>query len=228
MSRLAALLADDDTDRVVCFGRDGREWRAAELIAVAAQVAGRLRGFDGERWALNLDDSFDFTAALLGCWAAGRTAVLAPRPLLASLDSAAFDGVIELAGDSTAAAGRIVWEELAPTRQPLGAIVSSASLVLYTSGSTGTPKQTHRRLVNVESELAALESVWGTDLVERARIRDRFSSPRLRVLVPDPVAAALAPAIRSVRFRVSRAAARAREPRQRTRLEPRGPAACST
>ena len=164
MSRLASVLADG-TDRVVCFGRDGRERRAGELMAVAAQVAARLRDFDDERWALNLDDSFDFTAALLGCWAAGRTAVLAPRPLLATLDSAAVDGVIEFAGDSTVAASRIVFEELAPSRQPLGAIVSSASLVLYTSGSTGTPKHTHRRLVNVESELSTLESVWGANLL---------------------------------------------------------------
>jgi acyl-coenzyme A synthetase/AMP-(fatty) acid ligase len=163
MSRLAALLADE-TDRVLCFDRDGRERRAAELIAVAAQVAARLRGFDGEHWVLNLDDSFAFTAALLGCWAAGRTAVLAPRPLLATLDSTALDGVIEFAGDSTSVAKRIVWEELVPSRQPLDAIVSAASLVLYTSGSTGTPKRTHRRLVNVETELAALESVWGADI----------------------------------------------------------------
>ena len=167
MSRLAALLADG-TDRVVCFGRDGRERRADELMDVAAQVAARLRGFDGERWALNLDDSFDFTAALLGCWATGRTAVLAPQPLLATLDSAALDGVIEFAGDSTAAADRIVWEELTPSREALGAIDSSAALVLYTSGSTGTPKHADRRLVNVESELAALESAWGADLLGRA------------------------------------------------------------
>lgn len=164
MSRLAALL-DEGADRVVCFGRDGQERRATDLTAAAALVAARLRGLDGVRWALNLDDSFEFTAALLGCWAVGRTAVLAPRPLLASLDSAAFDGVIERAGDSTAAACRIVWEALAPSRQPLGAILSSASLVLYTSGSTGTPKRTERRLVNVENELAALESIWGGDLV---------------------------------------------------------------
>ena len=163
MSRLASLLADD-TDRVVCFGRDGRERNAAELLAVAAQVAARLRDFDGERWALNLDDTIDSVAALLGGSAAGRTAELAPRPLLATLDSAALDGVIEFAGDSTAAPSRIVWQQLPPARQPLGAIASSAALVLYTSGSTGTPKHTHRRLVNVESELAALESAWGAEL----------------------------------------------------------------
>jgi acyl-coenzyme A synthetase/AMP-(fatty) acid ligase len=41
----------------------------------------------------------------------------------------------------------------------------AAPLVLYTSGSTGAPKHADRRLVNVESELAALESVWGADLL---------------------------------------------------------------
>ncbi len=159
-----AKLFTEDADRVVCFGCDGHERSARQLAAAAAQVADGLRALDGERWVVNLDDSFDFTSALLGCWAAGRTAVVAPRPLLATLDRSAFDGVIEHAGDSTAASGRIVWQALEPSRRPLGTIGSAAALVLYTSGSTGSPRAACRQLGNIEAELGALESAWGEDL----------------------------------------------------------------
>jgi acyl-coenzyme A synthetase/AMP-(fatty) acid ligase len=162
-NRVEAALSRDP-DRIVCFARDGRERRARELASAAAQVAARLSALDGERWVLNLDDSFDFTAALLGCWAAGRTALLAPRPLLATLEPSAFDGVIESAGDSTAAPSRIVWEELESSSRPLGEIEPSAALVLYTSGSTGAPKAAARKLFNIEAELTAFESAWGDEL----------------------------------------------------------------
>ena len=159
-SRLAALLADS-TNHVVCFGRGGKEHRANELKAAAAGVAARLEAVDGERWALNLSDAFDFTAALLGCWAAGRTPLLAPPTALPTLARAALDGVIESAGEATAAPQRIVWEDIEAVRRPLGAIESHAALVLYTSGSTGTPKEAGRRLVNLENELTVLEGEFG-------------------------------------------------------------------
>lgn len=163
-SRLAELLRRAAAGQVVCFDADGAERRLDELVAAAAAVQARLRGLDGERWALNLSGGFELTAALLGCWAARRTPVLAPPPLLATLGGAALDGVIETESDQTAAPGRVVWQSLAPSARPLGEIAPSAALVLYTSGSTGAPKQAGRRLANIESELAALEAVFGARL----------------------------------------------------------------
>lgn len=162
-SRLAALLAGS-TEHVVCFGRDGAARPVSELVAAAARVEARLRSLDGERWAVNLTDGFELTAAIVGCWAAGRTPVLAPVTLLAALERTAFDGVIESTSDATVAPSRIVWQDLVPSRRPLGAITPAAALVLYTSGSTGVPKEAGRRLVNIESELAALEAVFGARL----------------------------------------------------------------
>jgi acyl-coenzyme A synthetase/AMP-(fatty) acid ligase len=162
-SRLAALLADS-TNHVVCFDRDGPEQRLRDLVAAAASLAARLRRIDGERWALNLSDGFELTAALVGCWAAGRTAVVAPPTLLATLESSAFDGVIEPAGNATPARSRIVWQELTPAGGELETIAPSAALVLYTSGSTGVPKAAGRRLVDIETELGALEKVFGASL----------------------------------------------------------------
>ena len=78
---------------------------------------------------------------------------MAPPTLLTSLERASFDGVIEAAGDSTPAPNRIVWQDLAPSHEPLQAISPSAALTLYTSGSTGVPKEAGRRLVDIETEL---------------------------------------------------------------------------
>jgi acyl-coenzyme A synthetase/AMP-(fatty) acid ligase len=165
-SRLAALLADS-TNHVVCFDRDGAERRLRDLVAAAASLAAHLRRLDGERWALNLSDGFELTAALVGCWAAGRTPVVAPPTLLTTLPSTALDGVIESGGDVPPTPSRIQWRELEPTREPLPALLPRAALVLYTSGSTGVPKEAGRRLVNIEAELGALEAVFGAGLGKR-------------------------------------------------------------
>jgi len=159
----AAILAD--TDHVACFAGDGREHRWQELLAAAGSVAERLARSSGKRWALNLEDAFELAAALLGCWAARKTPVLAPAPMLESAAaSLSFDGVIEPAGVATVARERIAWQTLERASTRLGEIAPAAELVLYTSGSTGTPKEISRQVHNLEAELAALESLWGATL----------------------------------------------------------------
>ena len=156
----AAVVAD--TDHVACFSRDGREHRWQDLLAAAASVSARLERSAGRRWALNLEDTFEFAAALLGCWAAGKIPVLAPPQMLESVDSKiSFDGVVEPASASTAAPERVVWQQLAPVDARITEIAPSAQLVLCTSGSTGTPKEVVRRVHNVEAELTVFESLWG-------------------------------------------------------------------
>lgn len=163
MTRLAEL-ATRPRDAVVCFDRHGVERSQRELVAAAAGVEASLRERDGERWALNFDDVFAFTAALLGCWAAGRTAVLAPTTLLATAGLVRIDGVIEPKTAGAAAPQRIVFDEIDRAPRPLGRIGAAAALILYTSGSTGVPKEIGRRLANIEHELAAFESTWGEGL----------------------------------------------------------------
>jgi acyl-coenzyme A synthetase/AMP-(fatty) acid ligase len=159
----AALTAD--TDHVACFGRDGSTYSWQDLLASASSVAAEVAKRPGQRWVVQLDDTFQFAAALLGCWASSKTPVLVTMPFpddgaLAT----AFDGVIESAAAPTRARERIVWEKLGRTTTRIGTIAPSAELVLYTSGSTGVPKQVSRRLHNVEAELVTLERLWGTDV----------------------------------------------------------------
>jgi acyl-coenzyme A synthetase/AMP-(fatty) acid ligase len=164
VSALSAAVAAD-SDHVVSFRRDGSEQRWPELIGAAARVRAAIAEAGGRRWALNLDDAFEFAAALLGCWAAGKTPVLAPRPLLESDASLAIDGVIQVdPTDVPAAARALTLRDLAPARGVIGDLAATSELVLYTSGSTGTPKEVSRRLHNVEAELGVLESLWGTRL----------------------------------------------------------------
>jgi acyl-coenzyme A synthetase/AMP-(fatty) acid ligase len=163
-SALSAVLAAD-SEHVVSFRSDGSEQRWPELIVAASRVSAAVAAAGGKRWALNLDDTFDFAAALLGCWAAGKTPVLAPRPLLDNESSLALDGVIQAAPAAVPAAPRtLLLPALAPTRVAILEVAPSAELVLYTSGSTGTPKEIARRLYNVEAELAVFETLWGARL----------------------------------------------------------------
>jgi acyl-coenzyme A synthetase/AMP-(fatty) acid ligase len=148
---------------VVCFNRDGTERRWSELVDRASALSAELEATGGQRWALDLDDTFEFAAALIGCWAANRTPVLAPRPLLDGSDLA-IDGTIRSSDLPARTKKRIVWGRFAPARSLVTTISLQAEVVLYTSGSTGTPKEVRRRVHNVEAELAVLEQLWGREI----------------------------------------------------------------
>jgi acyl-coenzyme A synthetase/AMP-(fatty) acid ligase len=172
---LATALAAD-TDHVAAFGRDGSELRWQDLVSAATRVYARVHGSDAQRWLLNLDDAFELGAALLGCWAARKTTVLAPAPMLeGGAAKLAFDAVIEPMHCATQTRERVVWQRLAASTEQLPAIAPTAQLVLFTSGSTGVPKEVARQVHNVEAELAVLESQFGAELAG-ARISTTVSA----------------------------------------------------
>jgi acyl-coenzyme A synthetase/AMP-(fatty) acid ligase len=159
---LSSALADD-SDHVVCFRRDGARLRCPDLLALASKVRAHLGGRDERRWALDLDDALEFAGALLGCWQAGKTPVLAPAPLLKQ-GSIAIDGVIRVMESTETGVPQVALRKLARTPIGLSDIAAESEFVIHTSGSTGAPKEVRRRVVNVEAELAVLESLWGGGL----------------------------------------------------------------
>jgi acyl-CoA synthetase (AMP-forming)/AMP-acid ligase II len=145
----------------------------ARLIAVAAgapvtraQFLGRLwawqRAFaaaPGSRFALHLDDSVEFAAALLGAWQAGKTIYLpadtlpaTTRSLAAHVDGFAGNYADAVQPDGEGAMARGTWRKLDP---------DCALLVLYTSGSTGEPQPIAKTLRQLDAEVEALESRFG-------------------------------------------------------------------
>lgn len=146
LSRLLEL----ESTHTVCFDRAGEEVTWPEFVASVARISAALQDTDKRYWALDLADACEFACALYGCWAAGKTPVLAPRHMLE--DGVEYDGIIR-EGFGTAAA------EL---DNPI--IPATSDLVLFTSGSTGEPTKVYRTILNIEAELDVLDALFGSEI----------------------------------------------------------------
>lgn len=145
-------------------------WRGAERISNPALLArvhawhGLLIAQAGRNFALYLEDSIEFGAALLGAWHAGKTVWLSADTLPATCASlrASVDGFL---GEFPA--------ELAPLQPHAALPVSLAAglstalhgdmpaLVVFTSGSTGAAQAIPKKLSQLASEVATLEVLFG-------------------------------------------------------------------
>jgi acyl-coenzyme A synthetase/AMP-(fatty) acid ligase/acyl dehydratase len=167
------LSAGDETaalDTPVC--RDGATVlnRAAFLARVSVLVA-QLQAQAAKRYALCIDDPFDFACALFALFACGKEPVIpanatpgyladladAYEVLLTDADLASFVADLETGAGASASA--------APARAQLPhtthAIDPHAPLTLYTSGSSGRPKPIHKTLAQFNAEVHTLEAQWG-------------------------------------------------------------------
>ncbi|WJF91333.1 AMP-binding protein [Paraburkholderia bonniea] len=138
--------------------------RNAFLERVAVLAAG-LRDTTPQRYALCLDDPFDFACALFALFACGKQPVLpasASPAYLAVLQESlgAFEAVITDASLPLLCpnAGR---DALPIEVRSFGAIDARAQLTLYTSGSSGTPKPVSKTLAQLDAEVRMLEAQWG-------------------------------------------------------------------
>ncbi|WP_146909574.1 AMP-binding protein [Arenimonas daejeonensis] len=129
-----------------------------EFLARIAAWRSCFEAANGINHALHLDDGLEFAAALFGGWQAGKTLWLPGDTLPATL-ARLSDQVQGWAGDlpqgrkpTTAAP--------APVDKELDA--DSCRLVLYTSGSTGEPGAIVKTLRQLDREIAALETQFGT------------------------------------------------------------------
>jgi len=156
------------------FLRRVRAWHAAFAVA------------PGCRYALHLEDSLEFAAALLGAWHAGKIVCLPADTLPATLQALAskVDGfagtfVDGLQPDASLPSPEVAWGDLDP---------ETILLVLYTSGSAGDPVAIGKCLRQLDSEIATLESRFGA-LLGDAQVQGTVSHQHIygllfRVLWP--------------------------------------------
>ncbi|MCO5400291.1 AMP-binding protein [Ralstonia soli] len=144
-------------DAVVCV--DGQH--AIPYGAFRARVAACAAAFASQpatRYALCVDDPFDFTCALFALFACGKPVVIPASAAPAYLDTLA-DAYDALVTDADLAAmgphaGAVTFNTIAP----------HAPITLYTSGSTGAPKAIHKTLAQFDAEVVTLEQQWGAQL----------------------------------------------------------------
>jgi acyl-CoA synthetase (AMP-forming)/AMP-acid ligase II len=142
-------------------------WRAGVALSqadFAAQVAAwrdLLAAQPGARWALFVEDTFEFAAALFGAWHAGKT-VIVPGDMqddtVARLRTAADGFLGELPGAlarpeaATGAVRELAWPALDR---------DATRLIVYTSGTNGEPLAIPKRLAQLDAEVHALEARFG-------------------------------------------------------------------
>ena len=133
----------------------------AEFAARIHNWHDALQAQSKSRFALFLDDSIEFAAALFGAWHAGKTVWLCADTLPASVAALAaqVDGFIgDFPGECfpipapaiTAAAGELP-----------GLSGDFAGLVVHTSGSTGAAQAIPKKLSQLASEVDTLEQLFG-------------------------------------------------------------------
>lgn len=149
LSRVALRPGHDD------FTRSVQLWQAA-MLAAASQLV-----------ALYFQDSGDFACALFGAWHAGKTVVLPGDLQPATLDRLRAQGC-HLASDVDQAVlptiDRPAALDTAPTADLLPLDLHDTRLVIYTSGSSGEPCAIDKKLAQLDAEVQALQTCFGSRL----------------------------------------------------------------
>ncbi|HWZ48508.1 MAG TPA: AMP-binding protein [Herbaspirillum sp.] len=173
LNMLQLPYADCAAERTVAY-RDGQAVSNRSFRARTAAWQRLLTAAPGQKFALFLEDSLDFSSALYGAWLAGKTIYLPGDALSASCAalSTTVDGFL---GNFDQ-----VWSPLMLPEdrqdQPNDAGETAASLldrplsadfeglVVYTSGSSGMAQAIPKRLSQLAAEVATLEQLFGPRL----------------------------------------------------------------
>ncbi|WP_354686488.1 AMP-binding protein [Cupriavidus necator] len=141
---------------------------AARLLARAAAWRTAFAAAPGVRWAIHLESTQEFAAALFGAWHAGKHVVLPgdmrPETLLALRAhtdgwAGALPQGLQPAQDIDGNAGE--WPLLP---------ADETAVTLFTSGSTGAPEAIHKRLAQLDAETGALQAAFGARVPRHARL----------------------------------------------------------
>ena len=162
LEQLAAALSARAPAATVGW-RAGRAVDNAEFIARMWRWHDLLRAQAGSRFALYLEDSIEFGAALLGAWQAGKTVWLSADTLEASCAAlrASVDGFL---GEFPAAYAPLRPSEDAADAQARDAVALDGgfpALVVFTSGSTGAAQAIPKKLSQLASETVTLQALFG-------------------------------------------------------------------
>jgi len=144
-------------DRIVCI--DGAtELRFGAFRTRTLRAAAVLRRDAARRYALCIEDPYEFSCALFAVLAAGKHPVIPANTAPGHLS--------ELAGHYDAVLYDLT--PLVPSDTPYSddvaaveALDRSLPLTLYTSGSAGTPKEIRKTLAQFDAELVTLDRQWG-------------------------------------------------------------------
>ena len=142
--------------------RDGAPVTVADLRARTGAWRALALRTPGANAALYIEDSLEFSAALLGAWQAGKTVWLTADTLDASC-SALARSVDCFLGEfperraplrpSPSDIGELPWTGVDP---------AFPALVVHTSGSTGEPQSIPKQLSQLTCEVATLEGLFGS------------------------------------------------------------------
>jgi len=152
-------------DSHVTGWRDGDAVTHAQFIQETAGWRQLLLRRPGMRFALYLQDTIAFAAALLGAWQAGRTIYL-PSDTLAETCKALALEVDGFIGEFDAALQPLqplsTSETIDTGHAPQQLHRDAPALVVYTSGSTGAAQAIPKKLSQLSTEVATLEALFGT------------------------------------------------------------------
>jgi acyl-coenzyme A synthetase/AMP-(fatty) acid ligase len=155
LAELACRTAD--ATRAVAWA-DGLVLTHADFLAQVDRWQRAFQASQGKSWAISLQDSFGFAAALFGAWHAGKSVVLPGDDRPATLAALRNIGC-GLAGDLSDGLQPAQAGQPALVRQPLN--LEEAALTVFTSGSQGQPQAIDKTLAPFWSEVEALEQAFG-------------------------------------------------------------------
>jgi len=155
------------SDDLVVGWRGEQAVRNAAFLRRACAWRQLLRDTPGRHFALYLDDSIEFAAALLGAWLAGKTVWLTADTLPGTCAALrlSIDGFLgefpEECAPLMPSGDAVADEGLSPIGNASGDYVA---LIVHTSGTTGTAQAIPKRLSQLFSEVATLELMFGADI----------------------------------------------------------------
>jgi acyl-CoA synthetase (AMP-forming)/AMP-acid ligase II/3-hydroxymyristoyl/3-hydroxydecanoyl-(acyl carrier protein) dehydratase len=137
-------------------------FRRADFLARVGAWRDTLAGRGGTRWAIFVQDGYEFACALFGAWAAGKTILLPSDAQPGTVERlrgqvAGFIGEFPVKGALTGP------EEGAPPSAPVRPDPDAEVLVVFTSGSTGEPAAIPKLLRQLDREIRTLHGVWGAE-----------------------------------------------------------------